>query len=79
MRTVTENSPNHSDCEALGCNSAATTGLELKAGKGRSILLHLCNDCTQRFKEIIKTLDQCLPAVTRVANPRITREGVESE
>lgn len=36
-------------CEAVGCDSKATTKIGVRLGLGGTILLYLCDNCKQRF------------------------------
>jgi len=51
MQNSINNKRNDFVCEAADCNIPATTGFEVRAGKGRTIFLHLCDDCAPKFKK----------------------------
>jgi hypothetical protein len=38
-------------CDSIGCNLRATTELHVNAGKKRSIILYLCGNCVNKFRD----------------------------
>lgn len=59
-------------CDAVGCFERATTEIKLKVGQTRTINLHVCIKCINKFDQKQRMLEQ---VGEPRANTQITPEG----